>query len=133
MHALAVTAAIAALASPASALIARDANAPPVNDRHPIRDLFKREITDDATKVNDKAFDFVIAGGGLAGLAIAARLSEWSNVTVCVIEAGTDGSEVQQQIDIPGEYVCRSRQEGSAPLGTSSAQARRDASMIIHC
>lgn len=35
-----------------------------------------------------KAYDYVIAGAGSAGCTLAARLSEDSNVTVCLIEAG---------------------------------------------
>ncbi|KAI4198150.1 MAG: hypothetical protein LQ348_002076, partial [Seirophora lacunosa] len=37
-------------------------------------------------------FDYLIAGGGTAGLTLAARLSENPAVTVGVIEAGVDRS-----------------------------------------
>jgi len=36
-------------------------------------------------------FDFVIAGGGSAGCALAARLTENPNITVCLVEAGGNG------------------------------------------
>jgi choline dehydrogenase len=35
-------------------------------------------------------FDYVIVGGGTAGLVVASRLSEHANVTVAVIEPGGD-------------------------------------------
>lgn len=38
-------------------------------------------------------FDYVIVGGGTAGLTIAARLSETPNVTVGVLEAGLDRTQ----------------------------------------
>ena len=56
------------------------------------------------------SFDYVIAGGGTAGLTVAARLSEDPDVTVAVIEAGKDQSGdlevqavnlVQAQFDNP--------------------------------
>lgn len=39
-------------------------------------------------------FDYVIVGGGTAGLVLANRLSEKSNVTVAVVEAGTFPEDV---------------------------------------
>lgn len=63
-----------------------------------------RRSTTDYTALAGKSFDFVVVGGGTAGLAVAARLAEWDNVTVAVIEAGTDGSEYADQIDIPGTF-----------------------------
>jgi len=36
-------------------------------------------------------FDYVVVGGGSAGCAVAARLSEDSSVRVCLVEAGGDG------------------------------------------
>ncbi len=40
------------------------------------------------------SFDYVIAGGGSAGCALAARLAEDSSVTVAVVEAGGRGREL---------------------------------------
>ncbi|EMD40393.1 hypothetical protein CERSUDRAFT_91113 [Gelatoporia subvermispora B] len=41
-----------------------------------------------AKDVAEKSFDYIICGGGTAGLALAARLTENPNTTVLVIEAG---------------------------------------------
>lgn len=48
------------------------------------------------TKIND-AYDFVIVGGGQAGLVLGARLSN-SNHTVLVLESGGDGDEYRTRI-----------------------------------
>ncbi|KAK3795067.1 hypothetical protein RRG08_034100 [Elysia crispata] len=53
-----------------------------------------------ASKFNS-TYDYVIVGGGAAGCALAARLSENKDVSVLLLEAGDSDWEIQK-IDIPG-------------------------------
>ncbi|KAF8125391.1 alcohol oxidase [Mycena galopus ATCC 62051] len=50
------------------------------------------------------SFDFVIVGGGTAGLALAARLAEDPTQTVCVLETGKDFAD-NEDIRVPGNYA----------------------------
>ncbi|ROV88058.1 hypothetical protein VMCG_10417 [Cytospora schulzeri] len=52
--------------------------------------LSKRQVTASGDALNGQTYDYVIVGGGLAGLTLANRLSADTSVTVAVIEAGPD-------------------------------------------
>jgi choline dehydrogenase-like flavoprotein len=54
-----------------------------------------------------QGFDYVVVGGGTAGCALAARLSEDSHRTVCLLEAGGSGKSVF--INVPGAIVMAQR------------------------
>ena len=51
--------------------------------------------------MSTETFDYVIIGGGNAGLALAGRLTEDPSIHVCVLEAGQDVTSVPD-IVVPG-------------------------------
>jgi choline dehydrogenase len=54
-----------------------------------------------------QGFDHVVVGGGTAGCALAARLSEDAGRTVCLLEAGGSGRNLF--VDVPGTIVMAQR------------------------
>jgi hypothetical protein len=55
----------------------------------------------DGGQVSGRTYDYVIAGGGLAGMVLAKRLSEDAGRSVLVIEAGSDQ---EGNSDVTGEF-----------------------------
>lgn len=53
-----------------------------------------------STTLPEKQHDFVIIGGGTAGLVVAIRLTENTNVSVLVLEAGANGLQ-DPRVNIP--------------------------------
>lgn len=62
----------------------------PVSEEPILPPLASRDVTGNGEDLNGKTYDYIVVGGGLAGLTVAARLSEDPDVTVAVIEAGQD-------------------------------------------
>ena len=60
-------------------------------------------VTTDAGQAANQTFDYIIIGGGTAGLALAGRLSEEPDVSVLVLEAGPDNrtSPLESVVDFP--------------------------------
>lgn len=61
-------------------------------------------LTSDPYEVSNKTYDYIIAGGGLTGLTVAAKLSEDPTISVLVIERGFYESNDGAIIENPNTY-----------------------------
>lgn len=55
------------------------------------------EYTTSISQASDKAYDYVIVGGGTAGLVLATRLTEDPSINVIVLEAGENRIDVSER------------------------------------
>ncbi|KAF9528704.1 hypothetical protein CPB83DRAFT_308970 [Crepidotus variabilis] len=64
--------------------------------------LWKRAsgVISDASQANGQTFDYIIVGGGLTGLTVAARLAEDPSHTVLVVEVGADNRNDPRVYDL---------------------------------
>ena len=91
----------------------------------PYKDLdLQSSLLTDPTKIAGTTFDYVVAGGGLTGLTVAARLTENPNITVLVIESGFYESNKGPIIEDLNEY-------GDA-FGTSADHSFETVPLAIH-
>lgn len=61
-------------------------------------------VSETAQEFCSREYDYVVVGGGTAGLVVAARLSEASIAQVGVIEAGQNRLN-DPLIDVPGLFI----------------------------
>ena len=70
-----------------------------------VHNYTRRATTGNGWDIDGKSFDYVIVGGGTAGLVLANRLSADGSNSVAVIEAGPSGYEDNDKFIVPSAML----------------------------
>ena len=65
----------------------------------------RRQTTGNGWDLDNKSYDYVIVGGGTAGLVLANRLSADGSNSVAVIEAGNSGYDDNNKFIVPSAML----------------------------
>ncbi|KAI0757740.1 alcohol oxidase [Daedaleopsis nitida] len=57
-------------------------------------------VTSDSSGINGQTYDYIVVGGGLTGVTVAARLAEDSSLKILLVEAGGDDRANAQVYDV---------------------------------
>ena len=92
---------VALLAALLAVLLALADTTSAISQHEGAREIARRSLTTKASDLDGNDFDYVVVGGGLAGLVVASRISEDSSLKVAVIEAGESGYDDDKLFSSP--------------------------------